>query len=106
MAIDLSRRTWVYGLRWGGQFRRRWTSPAGLEHVKALVREYQACQLHVVYEACGFGYQIAWWLEEQPKVEVTVIAPSRLRRSKRSRATAVIAITSEAAVMSKPVSRT
>ena len=35
----------------------------------------------------------------------TVIAPSRLRRSKRSAATATIAITSEAAVMSKPVCR-
>ena len=33
-------------------------------------------------------------------VEPTVIAPSRARRSKRSRATATIAITSEAAVMS------
>ena len=40
------------------------------------------------------------------QVYATVIAPSRLRRSKRSRATAAIAITSEAAVMSKPVSRT
>ncbi len=35
----------------------------------------------------------------------TVIAPSRWRRSCRSRDTARIAITSEAAVMSKPVSR-
>ena len=40
------------------------------------------------------------------KVWPTVIAPSRRRRSWRSRATATIAITSEAAVMSKPVSRT
>lgn len=80
VAIDLSRRTWVYGLRWGGEFRRRWTSPAGLEHVKALVQEYQPCRLRVVYEACGFGYQIAWWLEEQPNVNVTVIAPSRVER--------------------------
>ena len=35
----------------------------------------------------------------------TVIAPRRRRRSCRSRATAMIAITSEAAVMSKPLSR-
>ena len=34
-----------------------------------------------------------------------VIRPMRLRRSWRSRATAMIAITSDAAVMSKPVSR-
>ena len=39
-------------------------------------------------------------------VEPTVIAPRRARRSCRSRATATIAITSEAAVMSKPVWRT
>ena len=39
-------------------------------------------------------------------VEPIVIAPSRSRRSSRSRATATIAITSEAAVMSKPVWRT
>jgi hypothetical protein len=38
-------------------------------------------------------------------VRPTVIAPSRARRSPRSRATAAMAITSEAAVMSKPVSR-
>jgi hypothetical protein len=37
VAIDLSRRKWVYGLRWGGEFRRRWSSPAGLEHVQAVV---------------------------------------------------------------------
>ena len=39
-------------------------------------------------------------------VYATVIAPSRFRRSWRSRATATIAITSDAAVMSNPVSRT
>jgi transposase len=80
VAIDLSRRKWVYGLRWGGELRRRWSSPAGLEHVHAVVKEYAGCRLHVVYEACGFGYEIAWWLEEQPEVEVTVIAPSRVAR--------------------------
>ena len=39
-------------------------------------------------------------------VYATVISPSRRRRSWRSRETATIAITSEAAVMSKPVWRT
>ena len=38
-------------------------------------------------------------------VDPTVMRPSRARRSSRSRAMARIAITSEAAVMSKPVSR-
>ena len=79
VAIDLSRRKWVYGLRWGREFQRRLSSPAGLEHVKALVEEYRGCQLHVVYEACGFGYEIAWWLEAQG-VEVMVIAPCRVER--------------------------
>ena len=40
------------------------------------------------------------------KVLPTVIAPRRARRSCRSRATATMAITSDAAVMSKPVWRT
>ena len=39
------------------------------------------------------------------RVAPTVIAPSRARRSSRSRAIARIAITSDAAVMSNPVSR-
>ena len=39
------------------------------------------------------------------RLYATVIAPSRWRRSGRSRASARIAMTSEAAVMSKPVSR-
>ena len=39
------------------------------------------------------------------RLNATVIAPSRWRRSVRSRASARIAMTSEAAVMSKPVSR-
>jgi transposase len=34
----------------------------------------------VVYEACGFGYEIAWWLEEQ-KVVVSVVPPSTVERA-------------------------
>jgi transposase len=52
----------------------------GLEHVRALVEQYRECRVHVGYEACGFGYEIAWWLREQ-KVDVTVIAPSRVERA-------------------------
>ena len=44
-------------------------------------------------------------LGRRRRSSATVIAPSRRRRSCRSRDTARIAITSEAAVMSKPVSR-
>lgn len=80
VAIDLSRRKWVYGLRWGGEFRRRLSSPVGLEHVKALVGEYRECRVHVVYEACGFGYEIAWWLEAEG-IDVMVIAPGRVERA-------------------------
>lgn len=79
LAVDLSRSKWVYGLRWSGQDRRCVSSPYGLAHVRALVEEYRDCQLHVVYEACGFGYEMAWWLEEQA-IDVMVIAPSRVER--------------------------
>jgi len=44
-----------------------------------VVGQYRDCQVHVAYEACGFGYEPAWWLQEQ-HVAVTVIAPSRVER--------------------------
>ena len=59
---------------------RRLSTPMGLEHVRALVEQYQDCRVHVVYEACGFGYEIAWWLQEHG-VATTVIAPSRMERA-------------------------
>src|SRR5262249_45651534 len=37
------------------------------------------CRLHVAYEACGFGFEVAWWLQEHG-VRVSVIAPSRVER--------------------------
>jgi hypothetical protein len=36
--------------------------------------------MYVAYEACGFGYEVAWWLEEQ-EIAVTVVAPSRVERA-------------------------
>ena len=36
--------------------------------------------MHVVYEACGFGYAIAWWLEEQ-RARVLVVPPSTVERA-------------------------
>jgi len=36
--------------------------------------------LHVPYEACGFGYEIAWWLQEK-RIATTVIAPNRVERA-------------------------
>lgn len=79
LGVDLSRSKWVYALGWGGCVRRRWSSPSGLEHVQAIVAEYEGCRLHVAYEACGFGYELAWWLEAQG-IAVTVVAPSRVER--------------------------
>jgi len=45
-----------------------------------VVQEYAECRWHVAYEACGFGYELAWWLEEQGIV-ITVVAPSRVERT-------------------------
>ena len=80
MAIDLSRSKMVYCLRWNGAEQRKLSTPMGLEHVRALVEQYRDCRVHVAYEACGFGYEIAWWLQEQA-VATTVIAPSRVERA-------------------------
>jgi transposase len=80
LAVDLSRTKWVYCARWGGAEQRRLSTPAGLEHLQALVHQYTAHELHVAYEACGFGYEAAWWLHAQ-RVDVTVIAPSRVERA-------------------------
>jgi transposase len=56
------------------------TTPGTLEHLKAVVRRYEHCELHVVYEACGFGYQIAWYLRERG-IDVMVIAPCTVERA-------------------------
>jgi len=79
MAIDVSRSKLVYCVRWNGS-ERRLSTPAELHHLQAVVGQYRDCQLHVAYEACGFGYEPAWWLQEQ-QVAVTVIAPSRVERT-------------------------
>jgi len=80
MSIDISRTKLVFCVRWGGAEQRRLSTPMGLEHVRALVEQYRDCRLHVAYEACGFGYEIAWWLQAQA-VATTVIAPSRVERA-------------------------
>jgi len=80
MAIDISRSKAVYCLRWAGSEQRRLSTPWGIEHVCAVVEAYRGCQLHVAYEACGFGYELAWWLQEHA-VRVSVIAPSRVERA-------------------------
>jgi len=80
LAIDLSRSKWVYGLRWDQQQQRVLSSAGALEHLQALVAQYAECKLHVVYEACGFGYEIAWWLLEE-EIDVMVMAPSTVERA-------------------------
>ena len=80
LAIDLSRSKWVYGLRWEQQQQRVLSSAGALEHLQALVAQYGECRVHVVYEACGFGYEIAWWLLEQG-IDVMVMAPSTVERA-------------------------
>jgi transposase len=80
IAIDVSRSTLVYCIRWDGAERRRLSTPAELRHLQAVVAQYREYQLHVAYEACGFGYEPAWWLQEQ-QIAVTVIAPSRVERA-------------------------
>lgn len=80
MAIDMSRSKLVYCLRWAGAEQRRLSTPAAVEHVQAVVGQYRHCVLHVAYEACGFGYELAWWLQAQ-RIVVTVIAPSRVERA-------------------------
>lgn len=80
MAIDVSRSKLVYCIRWNGAEQRRLSTPAGLNHLHAVVEQYRDCRLHVAYEACGFGYEPAWWLQAQ-QVAVTVIAPSRVERA-------------------------
>ena len=80
MAIDISRSKLVYCLRWEGGEGRRVSTPSELSHVRALVEQYRQYRLNVAYEACGFGYELAWWLKEQG-IAVTVIAPSRIERA-------------------------
>lgn len=82
IGCDLSRTKWVYSCRWAGQEQRRLSTPGELSHLQALVQGYRAagCAVQVAYEACGFGYQIAWWLEEQ-QVAVVVVAPSTVERA-------------------------
>jgi transposase len=80
IGLDISRSKWVFNVRWDGEEQRRFTSPGELRHLQAVVEQYRGCQLHVTYEACGFGYEIAWWLREEA-VNVTVVAPSTVERA-------------------------
>jgi len=82
IGVDLSRTKWVFCCRWDDRDQRRLSTPAGLVHLQAIVREYakRGCRIVVVYEACGFGYQIAWWCETEGHT-VIVVAPSTIERA-------------------------
>jgi len=64
-----------------GQIQRTRSTPGALEHLQALVQRYHPRhRVLVVYEACGFGYEIAWWAQASG-VDVLVVAPSRVERA-------------------------
>jgi transposase len=84
IGVDVARSKWVYKVRWDGQEQRKLSTPGELVHLQALVEEYRACKVHVVYEACGFGYEIAWWCQEKG-IDVLVVAPSTVEHAPGSR---------------------
>ena len=84
IGVDVARSKWVYKVRWGGQEQRKLSTPGELHHLQALVTEYRGSKVHVVYEACGFGYEIAWWCEQQG-VEALVVAPSTVEQAPGNR---------------------
>ncbi len=84
IATDLARSKWVHAIRWQGERQRVVTTPGELHHLQALVARYGHCSVELVYEACGFGYEIAWWAQEQ-RIPVLVIAPSTIERAPGSK---------------------
>ena len=81
LAIDLARTTWKPAVYCDGQIQRTLSTPGTLEHLQALVRRYHpAHRVLLVYEACGFGYEIAWWAQASG-LSVLVVAPSRVERA-------------------------
>ena len=80
IAVDRSRSKWVYCVRWEGAERLRLSTSGEIKHLQALVRRYEGCPVRLAFEACGFGYELAWWAQEE-QIAVTVIAPSRMERA-------------------------
>ena len=82
IGVDLSRSKWVYTCRWSGLEQRRLSTPGELCHLQALAGEYRGygCHVHIVYEACGFGYEIAWWAQAQG-LDVLVVPPSTVEKA-------------------------
>lgn len=80
IGIDLSRSKWVYACRWQGQEQRRLSTPGELRHLQALVAEYAHCKVELIYEACGFGYEIAWWAQQSGH-SILVVPPSTVEKA-------------------------
>jgi transposase len=81
VAVDLARTTWKYAVHWDDRIQRTLSTPGTLEHLQALVQRYHPVQrVLIVYEACGFGYEIAWWAQASG-IAVLVVAPSRVERA-------------------------
>lgn len=80
IATDVARATWKHAVHWADAIQHTLATPGTLEHLQALVRRYHPAQpVLVVYEACGFGYEIAWWAQREG-VAVLVVAPSCIER--------------------------
>lgn len=81
IATDLARRTWKHAVHWDNRVQRTLSTPGTLEHLQALANGYlPAHPVLIVYEACGFGYEIAWWAQTVG-ARVLVVAPSRVARA-------------------------
>lgn len=79
VGLDVSRTKWVFSVRWGGAERRRLVTPPGVEHVLGVLAPYEGLPIQLAYEACGFGYEIAWQLAGRG-IAVTVVPPSTIAR--------------------------
>lgn len=84
IALDVSRTKWVVNVRWGGREQRRLTVPPAIRHLEALLADYRGATVHLAYEACGFGYEIAW-MAARHGVTVTVVPPSTVERAPGTR---------------------
>jgi transposase len=80
IGLDISSTKWAYAVRWDGRQQWQQTGPAELSHLLRLLEQYAHCKIKVVYEACGFGYEIAWQLRARG-VEVVVTPPSCIARA-------------------------
>jgi transposase len=76
----MARNKWAHAVHWDDAVHRQLATPGTLAHVQKLVGEFHPTHpVRVVYEACGFGYELAWWAQAAG-VEVIVVAPSRVER--------------------------